>query len=290
MAGEKTTPAPPTEVIPGPRRAVNAADVAPSNEGLPGPVTPEPDDGGLIQLPPVPTESLNQPTFEIDEAGQPIEPPATEPEVTHDPLKDTKAALTKAQQELAQQKLLTQAILTNREFSGQREAPPAQPPEWATDKYLPEELPTADPEWPSKYIKRQFTVREIQQREAEDRKDVETFARQNKDFPEYIEDMRLIAAQHPGVYQGPRAVPVLYEIAKRERRIKELEGGQAQARDNAIATGAQLAKQSAGQPFVSPKSGGGSVPGAFRFPANFYQLSSADQKKLLVQAGLFREE
>jgi hypothetical protein len=288
MAGKKTNPAPQTEVLSVSQpRPASAEDLTPPNEGLPGQQNPEPDSGGLIQQPPMPTESLDQPPFEIDE-GQPPEP--SEPEPTHDPLKDTKAALTKTQQELMETKKLMQAILVSREFGGQPQAAPAQPPEWATPKYLPDELPTADPEWPSRFIDRKITLWQMRQQENEDRKEMERFARENPDFPEYLEDMRLVAAQNPGVFQGPRAIPALYSAAKKERRIKELEAKQAENRDRAMATGAQLARQAANQPFVSPKAGGGSVTGGPKVPPNFHLLSTEDQKKWLVQAGLYKSE
>lgn len=291
MAGEKTTPAPQTEVIPGPRREVNAADLTPPNEGLPGQVNPEPDEGGLIQLPPVPTEPLDQPqTFEIDETQEP-QPP--EPEVTHDPLKDTKAKLTKVEQELADNKKLMQTILFKRELEamgGQDQFMPPQAPGQATEEYLPDELPQNDPNWPAKYTRRQRETDKLERQQERERDEFERFMRDNSDFPDYMDDMRTLTTRNPGAFQGPKGLGVLYDLAKKERRIRELEGNQAAVRDRAVAAGAQLAKQSAGQPFVSPKAGGGSVSGAMKVPANFHLLSSEDRVKWLKQAGLYREE
>ncbi len=290
MAEVTRTPAPQTEVVPGPKREVNAEDVAPPNVGLPGQPIPEPDTGGLVQQPPMPTESLDQPGYEQppEEPGEP-----EEPGVTHDPLKDTKSALTKTQQELAETKRLMQAILVGREFGGgQQHAPaPAGPPEWATQKYLPDELPTADPEWPAKYINRQLTVRDVVRQEQEDRKEMESFARSNPDFPEYLEDMRMIAAQYPGVYQGPRAIPALYNMAKERKRTKELEANQNALRDKAMATGAQMARQSANQPFTTPRAGGGSVPGRGpKVPPDFNSWDANKMRDWLKQQGRIVEE
>lgn len=283
MAPRKANPAPQTEVLPGPKRDVAPEDLAPPNEGLPiG--EPAPDTGGPIQQPPIPTEPLDQP-FTIDDSGE--RPPETppEPEVTHDPLMDTKAKLTKVEQELAEQKKLTQAVLVNREFS-----PPQQqqgpPPEWANPGFLPDEQPGVDPNWPSKFVQRQFRVRDIMQEEQANRAEMQRFARDNPDFPDYLEDMRIIAAQNPGVYEGPRSVHALYERAKTQRELTDLRTKQAELMDRATAAGAKAAKTR--QPIASPRSGGGSVPrSTAQVPPDFKDWTTAKQKEWLIQHNMY---
>lgn len=290
----KTNPAPQTEVLSVTQRPLSSDDPTPSNEELPSGTNPEPDSGGLVQQPPVSTESLDQPQFTIDESQeQQVEPEQPEGEqVTHDPLKDTQAELTRAKQELADNKKLLSSILLSREFSQPQTSPqpPAgNQPDLTTNQYLPEEMPGADPNYPLKYMQRQNAIRDYSNQQRADQSEIVQFARDNPDFPEYIEDMRLISARRPGYFQGPRAIPVLYELAKKERQINEFQNKQAEQRDRAMAAGAQMVKNQR-QPFASPRAGGGSVPASSKMPAGFANWSTAKQKEWLKQRNLYVEE
>lgn len=290
MADRNTAPSPPpTEVLPGQRRDIRPEDLAPSQGELANQPNPTPDEGGVVQQPPVPTEPLDQPGFTIDEPGgePPGEPTApTEPE--RDPLKDTQAAYHEARQEIAKLKEMMQALATSQQLSAPGPQAPTQPQGISQEFFDPQptQQELQDPRYPMNYVQRMRAIDKYER----DQVEMQRLMTENPDWTEHLSTMQQIKAEDPYGYEGAGAFGRLLRRAKERKELDTLRQKHKEIADKSLAAGAQMQRSRANQPFAPPKAGGGIPQSGNVPPADFANWDTAKQRQWLVEHGLVRDE